>query len=135
MKKSILIFTGIITLFVVILLSSFDRSQFRLGDKSYFLESGDSVICELQIVSASRIKKNGIVLTRIEVSNDSIYLEGETTYNKYKEIKKGPNKFMVTFDENGIIDTNQLRKFVNKEKKIFENYSDTFPTITKVTIK
>jgi hypothetical protein len=133
MKKSILIFTGVIGL-VALSLSFIDRSQFMLDDRSYFLESGDSVICKLDI-APPRFRKDGIPIKRIEVSNDSIYLEGDVTYNKYGESQIGKRKFISTFDSKGVVNTKELICFINKEKSIFSDSQDTIPNITKITIK
>ncbi len=97
------------------------------SSKEYFLESGDSVITSVKFSTKMHfdlIKSAG----RVEYRNDSIFLEGGRTYDKYGESTSLPNKFVATFNKDGIVNTDQLMAFVNA-------MDSTDSVITKVTIK
>ena len=97
------------------------------SSKRYFLESGDSVITSVEFSTKMRFdsyRSEG----RLEYRNDSILLGGGTEYNEYGESSQLPDKFVATFNEDGIVNTEQLMAFVNA-------MDSTDAVITKVTIK
>ena len=118
-KQWILFFTGTV-LVISTSIYVFGKSiNEPYPNTRYFLESGDSVICSLEF--GTKLRQDGFkTIGRLVTSNDSIYLEGKSTFDKYGDLSKSePNQFIATFKDH-IVNKDQLIKFINSNSKLFE---------------
>jgi len=117
----------------------------------YFFESKDSVLGSLTLMPNSstsydvkmdfdgnhnferepEIKFESVYCV---IKNDSIFKKTEHL-NKYDESVPDPLVFIATFNKEGILNTSQLKDFVNNNSMVTCLTSDDVPKIDKITVR
>ena len=151
MKNLIYSILCLVTLSIIFTSCSNDSENYRNPkfDIKYYFESGDNVLGFLEVrrrsskvqlrfddlnlgFSDSRIKFDYI---NVIVKEDSLLIEKES-YDKYGELVKDTEEFVATFDENGILNDQDLINFLDRKDMVSVGIGqEKEPIIDKITIK